>query len=615
MVTMSVNGDTHELAVGTDDTVVDVLRDRLHLTGTKLVCGSGVCGACTVLFDGEPVAGCLLPAVAVDGRVIETIEGVAARAHPVVRAFAACDALQCGFCTPGFVVEAAAFHDRWRAGHGSAEPPDATIAAALAGHLCRCGAYLEIYEAVRAACAGRFDAAGPLSGPRLEAPAKVTGAAKYTVDIHHDGQLEGVIVRSPHPHARVVAVDLASALALDGVHAAVELLGPDRMVRYIGQEVAAVAAVDRRTAQAAAALVNVTYEPLPAVVGMAAARAAGAPEVYAGGRRRPPAAAEGPPMPARWHGNVHGPVGTFSVRRRRARRLVARARASGDPLLVEGVFRTEAQLHTAFEPHAAVARWSGDELVVDVSTQAVAHVADQIAKRFDLSPQRVRVRAEHVGGGFGAKQQLTPETVAAISLARAAAAPVRVALDRLEELSVTGYRPAAEIGVSLLAGTRRRAARATRRRVRRLRGRGRFRDRRYGAADLSRTGQGAARLRRGHQRRGGRTVPRAGRATDAPRRRAGGRRSGPPARSGPDRPASALGSRPDPAAAVPVGAGASRLARPGGAAAKRAVPPGRRRRSRQLVVLVAVRLSGGAVRRGWKVGCQHRRPGHRYRKP
>ncbi len=304
MVTMRVNGDTHELAVGTDDTVVDVLRDRLHLTGTKLVCGGGVCGACTVLFDGEPVAGCLLPAVAVDGRVIETIEGIAARAHPAIRAFAAHNALQCGFCTPGFVVEAAAFHDRWRASHGSAEPPDAAIAGALAGHLCRCGSYPEIYEAVREACAGRFDVAGPPSGPRVEAPAKVTGAARYTVDIHEDGQLQALIVRSPHPHARALAVDLTPALALDGVRAAVELLGQDRMVRYIGQEVAAVAAVDRRTAEAAAALVNVTYEPLPAVIGMTAARAPDAPAVYASGRRRPPAAAEGPPTPARWHGNV-----------------------------------------------------------------------------------------------------------------------------------------------------------------------------------------------------------------------------------------------------------------------------------------------------------------------
>ena len=148
---------------------------------------------------------------------------------------------------------------------------------------------------------------------------------------------------------------------------------------------------------------------------MTAARAPDAPEVYAGGRRRPPAAAEAPPTPARWHGNVRGPVGAFSVRRRRARRLLARARAEGDPLLVEGVLRTEAQLHTAFEPHAAVASWSGDELTVDVSTQAVAHVADEIAKRFHLSrragagagrTRRRRVRREAATGTGDGRRHL-----------------------------------------------------------------------------------------------------------------------------------------------------------------------------------------------------------------
>ena len=170
------------LAVETDDTVVDVLRDRLHLTGTKLVCGGGVCGACTVLFDGEPVAGCLLPAVSVDGRVIETIEGVAARAHPVIRAFAAHNALQCGFCTPGFVVEAAAFHDD--GGQRTAAPNRQTPPSprrwpgtcAAAGHIRRStGGTRGLRWTVRRR--------GPPSGPRVEAAAKVTGAAKYTVDV------------------------------------------------------------------------------------------------------------------------------------------------------------------------------------------------------------------------------------------------------------------------------------------------------------------------------------------------------------------------------------------------------------------------------------------------
>ena len=455
MIKVNVNGEAHDLEADIDDVVVDVLRDRLGLTGTKLTCGAGVCGTCTVLLDGEPVVGCLTPAVAVAGRHVETIESVAARSHPVVRAFAVHNALQCGFCTPGFVVEAAAFHDRWRAEHGPIEPCDADVAAALAGHLCRCGAYPEILAAVRAACAGDFDAGTGHDpeeprGPRREAIEKVAGQALYTVDVRLGGQLEGLILRSPHAHARVVAVDLSAAMTVDGVHAAVDLTPDGGMVRYIGCEVAAVAAVDRRTAHAALRRIAVIYEPLPAVVGMAAARADGAPTVYATGSRRPPPAGERRPNPAPWRGNLHGPVGAFSTRRRVVRRLVRRARAAGDPLLVEGVFRAEAQQHTAFEPHAAVARWGGDSLEVYVSTQGVSHLAREIAKRFRLPEDKVRVHAEHVGGGFGAKQELGPEVVAAVELARAAGVPVRVVFDRLEELSVAGYRPAAEIELSLL---------------------------------------------------------------------------------------------------------------------------------------------------------------------
>jgi xanthine dehydrogenase YagR molybdenum-binding subunit len=140
----------------------------------------------------------------------------------------------------------------------------------------------------------------------------------------------------------------------------------------------------------------------------------------------------------------------LSFRRGKARRLISDARRRSDPLLVEGTWRTDAQCHTAFEPHAAVARFDGNRLTVNLSTQAAAHVAGRIARRFGLAPDRVRVIAEHVGGGFGAKLGLTGETIAAVSLARAAGAPVRVVLDRHEELCVAGYRPGAELRLALL---------------------------------------------------------------------------------------------------------------------------------------------------------------------
>src|SRR3974377_1706587 len=145
---VTVNGRTCGVPEDDELMLIDVVR-RLGLTGTKLVCGAGVCGACTVLLDGVPVVSCLMPAKAVAGRNITTVEGIGgASLHPVQRAFMALDALQCGFCTPGFVVEAAAFHDRWRALMGAALPSREEIAAALSGHLCRCGTYANILRAV-----------------------------------------------------------------------------------------------------------------------------------------------------------------------------------------------------------------------------------------------------------------------------------------------------------------------------------------------------------------------------------------------------------------------------------------------------------------------------------
>ena len=158
MSTMTINGRVATLPEDPETLLIDVVREALDLTGTKLVCGAGVCGACTVLVDGEPVVSCLMPARAAAGKSITTIEGIGAgKLHPMQKAFMAHDALQCGFCTPGFIVEAAAFHDRWRATKGTVTPSREEIGAALSGHLCRCGAYDGIFRAVAEACAGRFD--------------------------------------------------------------------------------------------------------------------------------------------------------------------------------------------------------------------------------------------------------------------------------------------------------------------------------------------------------------------------------------------------------------------------------------------------------------------------
>jgi xanthine dehydrogenase YagR molybdenum-binding subunit len=452
MSTMTINGRVSPLPDDPDTLLVDVIRDELNFTGTKLVCGAGVCGACTVLVDSMPVVSCLMPARAAANTSVTTIEGIGSGTlHPVQKAFMAHDALQCGFCTPGFVVEAAAFCDRWRAIKGTATPLREEIGAALSGHLCRCGAYDGIFNAVAAACAGQFDG-GDIVAPRIEAREKVTGAAKYTVDIRPDGLQEGVILRSQLSHARIVDLDLAPARAMSGVTAVISLLGDDRIVRYVGDPIAAVAAKDRKTAVEAIAAIGLTSEPLPSVIGLDAARKPGAPVVFEkSDRKKAGDVSEGAGGPAPWHGNVRGPSAVFSHRAKKARNWIATARDEQNPWLVEGIFRTGTQSHACLEPHATVARFDGDQLTVHISTQSVFHVMELIAKRYKLRHDKVRVIADHVGGGFGSKGSLGIETTVAIDLAREAKAPVRIAYDRHEELSVTGYRPAAEITLALLS--------------------------------------------------------------------------------------------------------------------------------------------------------------------
>jgi xanthine dehydrogenase YagR molybdenum-binding subunit len=451
MSTMTINGRLAPLPDDPDALLIDVLREAQGLTGTKLVCGAGVCGACTVLVDGVPVVSCLMPARHAADKSITTVEGIGAtKLHPIQKAFMAHDALQCGFCTPGFIVEAVTFCDRWRGEKGTTVPSREEIGAALSGHLCRCGAYDGIFRAVAAACSGQFDGDN-FASPRVEALAKVTGSAKYTVDIYHDGQLEGVILRSQLAHARIAELDLAPARAMPGVGAAISLLGDDRIVRFVGQPIAAVAAKDRKTALAAIAAIKISSERLPSVIGLDAARKPGAAIVFdKSNRKQAGNVSEGAGGPAAWNGNVRGPSAAFSQKAKKARSWITEARSAKNPWLVEETFRTGTQSHACLEPHATVARFDSNELTVHASTQNVFHVMELLAKRYKLAHDKIRVIADHVGGGFGSKGALGVETTAAIDLAREAKAPVRIAYDRHEELAVSGYRPAAEMKIALL---------------------------------------------------------------------------------------------------------------------------------------------------------------------
>jgi len=455
----TVNGKRESLRVGPDESTLDLVRERLGLTGGKLGCGHGACGACTMQLDGRPVATCLLPAVKLEGRRLQTVEGLgqsrAAGLHPIQRAFMAEDALQCGYCTPGFVVEAAAFHDRWRATRGEATPTREQVAAALSGHLCRCGAYVAIYRAVIGACEGKYDD-GPDQGPRVDSLAKVTGAAKYTVDVAPANLLIAKVLRSPHAHARIRSIDWTEALAQPGVFGAIELTRVGHKLRFVGQEVVALAAVDAPTALAALAKIRVDYEVLAAVIGLDAALEPGAPVVYEPRktRKRAPNGNEMPLFPVRWSGNLRGPFQLFNHHAGRAKRRIAQAKGEPGGPTITATFETQAQSHTALEPHCAVAEWLDERrLLIHLSTQAVRQVAESLAQRLGLRHDEIEVRAEHVGGGFGAKGVTSIEALAAAQLARVCGRPVKLVNDRREELTVGGLRPGIRTELTIVGGS------------------------------------------------------------------------------------------------------------------------------------------------------------------
>jgi len=149
LITLTVNREEHEVKVWPTDTLADVLREKLGLTGTKIMCNEGECGSCTILIDGKPTLSCLTLAIECEGKDILTIEGLAdpetGELHPIQKAFVERSGMQCGICTPGMLLTAKALLDKTRS------PTEDEVRDALAGNLCRCGNYKRITECVLAA--------------------------------------------------------------------------------------------------------------------------------------------------------------------------------------------------------------------------------------------------------------------------------------------------------------------------------------------------------------------------------------------------------------------------------------------------------------------------------
>jgi CO/xanthine dehydrogenase Mo-binding subunit/aerobic-type carbon monoxide dehydrogenase small subunit (CoxS/CutS family) len=443
-VRLDVNGQAVALALPAEALLLDVLRDRLGLKGAKRSCDTQVCGACTVLVDGAAVSACTYLAVDADGRAVLTVEGLERDGDlsPVQQAFADRGAVQCGFCTSGMLMTARAL---------AADEPAPTrqsILHYLRGSLCRCTGYRKIVDAIEAGLGGGAPAPGPESAagalrvvgrsvPRTDAVEKVTGRARYVTDLEQPGMAHAALLRSPYAHARLVRIDTSRACALPGVFTVLTgadltwcepYYGPafrDRpvlaidVVRFEGEPVVAVAAVDAETAARALELVEIEWDELPAVTTLEQALAPAAPLVHTA-------------EPLSGHfadlSSLRPRPGTNVCHQfAYARGDVERALAEAD-VVVEDAFTFPRVQHYAMEPHAAIAAWDDSgTLTVWASTQNPFSVRVELAKMFGVPLGRIRILVPLVGGGFGSKTYAKLEPIVG-ALAHAARRPVKLAI-------------------------------------------------------------------------------------------------------------------------------------------------------------------------------------------
>src|SRR5271169_1009105 len=444
LISFSVNGRAVEVAASGTRRLSRVLRDDLGLTGTKVGCDAGDCGACTVLIDGEPVCACLTAVGQADGRAIETIEGLSDSEVIVTQlraAFHAHGAAQCGVCTPGALLSAVALLRR------EARPDEEAIQNALAGVLCRCTGYRAILDAVKDARLFNArdvaelpaEAAVGRRVPRLDGVRKLSGAEIFGADEWPAEALTARAVRSPHAHASFVLGDVeAFQRAHPGIVAVFTakdvpganrygVIAPfadqpvlaERVTRFRGEAAAVVVGDSETMRDLDLAAFPVTWSPRPALTTLEEALEEGAERIH----------------PRR----AHNILTTGRV----ARGDVAAGLAAAD-IVVEGAFETGFVEHAYIEPEAGFARRVGDRIEIQACTQAPYMDRDDVAKILGIAPTQVRIIPTAVGGGFGSKLDLSVQPFIALAAWRLDR-PVRTVYSRPESIMTTTKRHPARI--------------------------------------------------------------------------------------------------------------------------------------------------------------------------
>jgi CO/xanthine dehydrogenase Mo-binding subunit/aerobic-type carbon monoxide dehydrogenase small subunit (CoxS/CutS family) len=407
-IELTVNGKKVRATAAPAARLADVLRDELGLTGTKIGCNAGDCGACTILLDGRQVCACLTAAAQAGGRKVVTVEGLAGRGKvsALQAAFQRHGAAQCGACTPGMLMAAADLLARKR------NPSEAEVKDALGGVLCRCTVYQKLIEAVLDVARGAALPAVPRAGKavgaragRVDGLAKLDGTEKYGADYIPEDALWLRVVRSPHPHAKF---ELKNVEAFEKEHSVKVLVAKDvpangfGIYPHIKDQPVLADGVARFRGEAVAAIVGprevlerlpdlpVEYQRLEPVMGLDAAMAANATLVQ---EARP--------------GNLllDGKVAKGNVED--AFKECA--------AIAEGTFETSFVEHAYIEPEAGWARRTGDRVEVHVTTQTPYMDRDEVALVLKVRPDQVRIVPTACGGGFGGKLDLSVQPLIALA--------------------------------------------------------------------------------------------------------------------------------------------------------------------------------------------------------
>ena len=477
-LSLTINGHQHTLEAKPNETLSDLLRYRLRLTGTKIGCDEAECGACTVLVDGEPVVSCIYPAERAEGKSVLTIEGLAGEItaksaknakekqlnlsdlgglsgsnalHPLQQAFVEHGAVQCGFCIPGQIMTAYALLER------NPNPTRDEVRFALKDTLCRCAGYPTIENSILAAAESlRTDE--PVRKPivpdsihvhksvghthlRPDGIEKVNGKAIYTDDLVFDNMLFAKVKRAMIPHGFLTKLDISKAKELKGVVAVLTaddipaeknhgliiydwpvMVGVGERVRYVGDAIAVVAAETLEIANQASALIEAEFDLQPVITNPVMAREEGVPQIHE-------------------KGNL---LKHIKVRKGDMEKGFAES-----DVILEHTFHTPIYDHAFIEPECSIGVPLADgRMEIYCGTQIPYQDRTQVARAMGWDESRVRVVGQLMGGGFGGKEDVMGQIHAAM-LADATQRPVKLLFDRHESLLVHPKRHATQIRVKL----------------------------------------------------------------------------------------------------------------------------------------------------------------------